>query len=87
MALRLRTGDGNVDAMDARIRSTTHYWVGLGIISAFALTLIILLLTGVLGSTVWWTAAAMVLLAISNALSIRAIRRNNRRLAAARTEP
>ncbi|MHC9044566.1 hypothetical protein ACYX8G_08290 [Microbacterium saperdae] len=63
-------------------RSATPYWWALGIVGTFALTLVVLLLAGVLGSTVWWTAAAMILLAISQVLSILTIGRNNRRIAA-----
>lgn len=71
--------------MSIRTRSTTPYWWGLGIIGAYALTLLVLLLAGVLGSSVWWTATAMILLAVSNAFSIRTIARNNRRLIASAT--
>jgi hypothetical protein len=65
--------------MNAQTQSTTYYWWALGIVGTFALTLVVLLLVGVLGPGVWWTAAAMSLLAISNALSIRTITRRNRR--------
>lgn len=70
--------------MNGQWRSTTWNWWGL----AFALVLgslcVILILTGAVGETVWWTAAAMGLLTISSTLNIRAISRNNRKLAAAR---
>ena len=66
--------------MNARAytQSTAYYWWAFGIVGAFALTLIVLLLTGVLGSGVWWTALAMVLLALSQVLSIRTITRRRR---------
>mgnify|MGYP001597026145 CR=1 FL=1 len=80
--LSRRTADGNVEEMNPQARSTTSYWWALGIVGTFALTLVILLLAGVLGSTAWWTAVAMILLAISQVVSILSIRRNNRRIAA-----
>jgi uncharacterized membrane protein len=67
--------------MTEPIQSTRGYWWALGVTGAFALILVILLLTGAVGAGVWWTAAAMILLALSQALSIRAIARRNRRLA------
>lgn len=72
--------------MNTQARSTSPYWVALAIVGTFALTLVVLLLAGVLGSTVWWTAVAMILLAISQVLSIRKISRDNRRLADAARE-
>ncbi|WP_194420153.1 hypothetical protein [Microbacterium abyssi] len=65
--------------MNARTRSTAYYWWALGIVGTFALTLVVLLMVGVLEPGVWWTAAAMILLAASNAVTIRTISRNNRR--------
>lgn len=85
--LQAKRASGIVDSMNTRIRSTTVYWWALGIIGAFALTLVVLLLVGVLEREVWWTAAAMTLLAVSNAFSIRTIARNNRRLMASRGQP
>lgn len=85
--LQAKRASGIVDLMSTRTRSTTVYWWALGIVGAFALTLVVLLLVGVLGPDVWWTASAMTLLAVSNALSIRTISRNNRRLMAPRERP
>ncbi|WP_337001327.1 MULTISPECIES: hypothetical protein [unclassified Microbacterium] len=59
-------------------QSTAYYWWAFALVGAFALTLIVLLLTGVLGPGVWWTAAAMVLLALSQVLSIRTVARRRR---------
>lgn len=83
--LSRRSAAGIVGEMIPQIRSTTSYWWALGIVGTFAVVLVILLLAGVLGSTVWWTAVAMILLAISQVLSILRIRRNNRRLVASST--
>lgn len=85
MGLRAHRSDANVDEMNGRWRSTAWNWWGLGFALVLGTLCVILILTGVVGGTVWWTAAAMGLLAISSALNIRAISRNNSRLAAART--
>src|SRR5690349_1289280 len=55
--LSRRTPDGIVEEMTPQLRSTISYWWALGIVGTFAVVLVILLLAGVLGSTVWWTAA------------------------------
>ncbi len=71
--------------MTTQWRSTTWNWWGLGFALTFGSLCTALILTGVVGGTVWWTAAAMGLLAVSSALNIRAISRRNRQLAAARS--
>ena len=43
--------------------------------TVFSLVVGVLILFGVLTTTLWWTVAAMVLLVLSNALNLRAIRR------------
>lgn len=43
--------------------------------SVFGLLVAVLILVGVLTTTLWWTVAAMALLVLSNALNLRAIRR------------
>lgn len=85
MGLPLHPSHANVDEMNGQWRSATWNWWGLAFALVFGTLCVILILTGVVGGTVWWTAAAMGLLAISSALNIRAISRNNRKLAAARS--
>lgn len=63
--------------MDRRIRVSYGLMV-FGVL--FALTCVILILAGVVGSGVWFTVVAMALLVLSQGLNIRARRRTRRPL-------
>lgn len=55
----------------------TRISYGLMVFAAiFALTCVVLIVTGVVGPTVWFTVVAMALLALSQWLNIRARRRS-----------
>lgn len=58
--------------------ATAARWVALIVISAFALTCAILILLGVAGPGVWFTVAAMALLALSQALHLFRVARRRR---------
>ena len=73
--------------MSTRWRNTAWNWWGLAFALTFGTLCVVLILTEVVGTTVWWTAAAMGLLALSSALNIRAIARNNQKVAATAHEP
>ncbi len=57
--------------MGTHTARTTWYWIGLAVGSALAVTIAVLILTGVLGAFAWFAVAAIVVIAASQFVAIR----------------
>lgn len=63
--------------MSTQSERTAWYWTGLAVGLALALTGVVLILTGILGSSAWFAVAAMIVVAASQIVGIRKERRRH----------
>ncbi|MGM1016302.1 MAG: hypothetical protein ACQEW8_02025 [Actinomycetota bacterium] len=60
-------------------RSTTRLWWALCLCTAYCIVVIVMILTGAVGSTLWLSVVGVGILVVSNSVNLLRIRGNRRR--------